>query len=157
MTTFLFLDKVLFKFHPIVIWYCNKGLYALCLHEQLKWSKVEVGPLGVLVTWSATSHLPEHWMQPSPGKLFKFDFSLVSLSIPSLLHAFSHHIFSQCQHVCPFTQMHSDMEVHLITETLTLARPDQLSFSWKISVTGGPQRAPLWILQVMSLSNRSLE
>lgn len=77
--------------------------YALCLHEQLKWSKVEVGPLGVLVTWSTTSCLPEHWMQPNPEKWFKFDFYLVCLPIPSLLHTFSHHILSQCQHVCPFT------------------------------------------------------
>lgn len=72
----------------------------------------------------------------------------------------SSHIQS-VSHVCPFTQIPPRCTVMWRSTWLqkpwSLARPDQHSFSWKISVTGGPQRAPLQILRVTSLSNRSLE
>lgn len=145
-----------------MIWNLIKG-YALCLHEQLSWSKVELDPLGVLVTWSAASRLPDHWMQPSPGNWFKSYFS----PPPCLsFHPFSppriqSSYIQSVSHVCPFTQIPSRCTVMWRSTWLqkpwSLARPDQLSFSWKISVTGGPQRAPLQILRVTSLSNRSLE
>lgn len=94
--------RVNYTFNPHHSWsYIAMKGYALCLHEQLKWSR-SLRSLRRMISHVSS---PRSEFQPSPGKSFKTSFPLVSLSIPFVLHAFSHDIFSQCQQLCPSTQL----------------------------------------------------